>query len=394
MKAIIFSLCAVAAIAQQVNPLQVRGFSIQITNDAGGTTLNQLAKINSAGHAIKTGTGDTAVPVFLVIYNAGTSGLASLGVGGKFSCQMDAGGAVIGHFIVNSTATAGRCMDAGATAPTTGWVIGIAQTTAGANSLSQIFLFEGYNAAASSTAIVPYTLCSTCAGPHGAVVPASGTTITAATHGQGPGAVISCWDGATPHNWVSCGAANSAASPLVAGDVTITYAVAPAYAMIWAPGTSGGGGGGGGTCAGTGFQILTAGGCGSTAVLTSGDSSILITNPDAQAGNPSITVSTARIQSRANAQSCGSICLTETSASGVTYTATMNPTLTAYSAGMTVNWIVVTAVTGGATTINIDTLGAKSIKLKDGTTNPSAIAAGTPLMLVYDGTLFRIWAGV
>src|SRR5581483_775807 len=52
--------------------------------------------------------------------------------------------------IVATTSTGGRRHDAGATAPTTGWVIGQAQTSAAANATATIALFEGYNANAGS----------------------------------------------------------------------------------------------------------------------------------------------------------------------------------------------------------------------------------------------------
>jgi len=151
---------------------------------------------------------------------------------------------------------------------------------------------------------------------------------------------------------------------------------------------------GSGACAGTGIQIVTAGACGTTRTLGATDSSMTVTNGDGQAGAPTVAVNTSVIASRANIQAGTTLTVTETSLSGSTYTGTMNPTLTAYTTGMRVNWIVGTAITGGATTWNIDTLGAKSVKLVDGTTNPSAIAAGTPITLAYDGTLFRIEEGV
>lgn len=137
-----------ANIADLVPGLALSGAtSVSVPNDAAGTTVNLLAKINSSGNAVKIGTGDTAIPVFAVISSAGTTGTADLGISGLISCQMDASGATIAHFIVASTATAGRCMDAGATAPTSGWVIGVAITTAAANAVSNIILAPGYNAA-------------------------------------------------------------------------------------------------------------------------------------------------------------------------------------------------------------------------------------------------------
>lgn len=121
--------------------------STAIPNDAGGTTQFLLAKINSSGNAVKIGTGDTAIPVFPVIDGAGTTGSSDLAMSGLALCQVDGSGATIAHFIVASTATAGRCADAGATAPTSGWVLGIALSTAAANANTTVLLAPGYNAA-------------------------------------------------------------------------------------------------------------------------------------------------------------------------------------------------------------------------------------------------------
>jgi len=118
-------------------------------NDTGtGTTVNQLAKINASGNAVNAGTGDTAVPIFVVVSGAGTSGSAFLAFGGQATCQFDSSGGTVGHFVVASAGTAGRCADAGATAPTSGWVIGQVLTTAAANATGTVSLAPGYNAAA------------------------------------------------------------------------------------------------------------------------------------------------------------------------------------------------------------------------------------------------------
>lgn len=121
-----------------------------------------------------------------------------------------------------------------------------------------------------------------------------------------------------------------------------------------------------------------------------------VANGDGAAGNPTPAVDTAVMLSRANAQAGTTLFFTETSASATVYSGTMSPTLTAYTAGMLVNWPVVMSCTGGvATTINIDTLGAKSVKLADGSTDPTSAdcAAGRNLTLAYNGTLFKIVAG-
>lgn len=73
-----------------------------------------------------------------------------------------------------------------------------------------------------------------------------------------------------------------------------------------------------------------------------------------------------------------------------TITATATPTLTSYSAGQTFRFVSVGA-NGGATTINIDGLGAKSIT-KSGTTALSFndIPSGAVVQITYDGTRFQL----
>jgi hypothetical protein len=164
---------SVALVGQSPNPLQVRGFSIQITNDTGtGTALYQLAKVNSSGNAVTTGTSDTLIPVFIVAYGAGVTGLATLGVGGIFPCLFDAGGVSIGHFVIQSTATGGRCMDGGATAPSSGWVIGIAQTAAGGSANAEVISMLGYNGSSSNPKSCTLTAATSCT-ITGAVIGAS-----------------------------------------------------------------------------------------------------------------------------------------------------------------------------------------------------------------------------
>jgi hypothetical protein len=80
------------------------------------------------------------------------------------------------------------------------------------------------------------------------------------------------------------------------------------------------------------------------------------------------------------------------SASGAAYACAVVPTLTAYATGMLVSWIPDVDGAGGATTLNVDGLGAKAVKLADGTTDPSGtdIVAGRLYRLWYDGTVFRM----
>src|SRR5690348_3964991 len=109
--ALVFSLllCALSAHAQLVVN-GARAFP-QANDGTTGTTVNLLAKINTSGNAIKAGTGDTAVPTYIVVGGAGTSGNAAMANYGLASCVMDttlASGAG-GDFVVASTSTAGDC---------------------------------------------------------------------------------------------------------------------------------------------------------------------------------------------------------------------------------------------------------------------------------------------
>lgn len=88
--------------------------------------------------------------------------------------------------------------------------------------------------------------------------------------------------------------------------------------------------------------------------------------------------------------------LTTTSSSATTYTATASPTLTAYVKDDILTWdIGSTGCTAGAITLNINGLGAKSVKHANGTTDPRALdcSANRILRIAYDGTLFRIVGG-
>jgi len=62
-----------------------------------------------------------------------------------------------------------------------------------------------------------------------------------------------------------------------------------------------------------------------------------------------------------------------------------------YVEGMRIRFLVVNTNTG-ASTININSVGVKNIKLSDGTTdpNPGLINAGDYIELIYDGTSFKI----
>jgi hypothetical protein len=70
----------------------------------------------------------------------------------------------------------------------------------------------------------------------------------------------------------------------------------------------------------------------------------------------------------------------------------MSPTLGVYTAGMKLEWEPDVTGAGGPTTLNIDTLGAKSLKLADGATDPTALdmVDGRLNSIWYDGSVFRL----
>lgn len=124
--ALVFSLllCALSSHAQLVVN-GARAFP-QANDGTTGTTVNLLAKINTSGNAIKAGTGDTAVPTYIVVGGAGTSGNAAMANYGLASCVMDttlASGAG-GDFVVASTSTAGDCHPQSGAPGAGTWVIG------------------------------------------------------------------------------------------------------------------------------------------------------------------------------------------------------------------------------------------------------------------------------
>jgi len=72
-----------------------------------------------------------------------------------------------------------------------------------------------------------------------------------------------------------------------------------------------------------------------------------------------------------------------------TITATVSPSLTAYSAGQMFGFVAVNTNTG-ATTINISGLGAKSIVTPLGALNAGDIQSGYFYIIYYDGTSFQL----
>jgi len=104
---------------------------------------------------------------------------------------------------------------------------------------------------------------------------------------------------------------------------------------------------------------------------------------------------TAVVQTQPGEQSGGALLCASRSGSASRYTCSMSPALAAYTPGMVLHWEPDVAAAGGATTLNVDTLGAAPLTLADGVTSPppSTIQAGQLYVIWYDGSVFRISGG-
>ena len=144
------------------------------------------------------------------------------------------------------------------------------------------------------------------------------------------------------------------------------------FAQMMKPGTGGGGGGG---------LVGATGATGPTGPTGSNG-----TNGAAGATGPT------GLTGATGATGPGVAYCAPASSSGTTYTCAPSPALTAYAAGVTLAFIPDVVGTGGATTVNVSTLGAKSIKASDGSTDPDAgrLALGELHYLTYDGSVFRL----
>lgn len=176
----------------------------------------------------------------------------------------------------------------------------------------------------------------------------------------------------------------SAAAP-VAGQSLVWNGTA----QQWEPQTISGGGGGGslsvqsdGSTVGSRPALNYTPGFGILNMISDSGSAIVLQQ----------AVDTSVVQSKAAAQSGVVLSCFSASASTSAYTCGLSPVLGAYSTGMVINWRPDVTGVGGNVTLNIDTLGAKSVKLADGVTNPSPgdLAAGRLYAVWYDGAAFRV----
>ncbi len=103
-------------------------------------------------------------------------------------------------------------------------------------------------------------------------------------------------------------------------------------------------------------------------------------------------VDTSVIASKATAQSGVMWLCSSSGGSSSAYACALSPTLQAYTAGMVLAWKPNVNGAGGATTLNVDTLGAVTVKQADGVTDPTGadIVAGRLYNVWHDGTVFRL----
>jgi hypothetical protein len=159
-----------------------------------------------------------------------------------------------------------------------------------------------------------------------------------------------------------------------------------ASANTWAVQSGGGGGGSlaidnNGTLVGSRNIMNLIGGLG--VVNTISDTGTQI--------NVQQSVDTSVIPSKATAQS-GAMSLCSSAGSSSVYTCGLLPTLQTYTTGMVLAWKPNVNGAGGATTLNVDTLGAVTVKQADGVTDPTGadIVAGRLYNIWHDGTVFRL----
>ena len=126
--------------------------------------------------------------------------------------------------------------------------------------------------------------------------------------------------------------------------------------------------------------------------LSSGPGVLLATSDTGQSILIQSSLDTAVVQTRSSDQSGASLLCASASGSGITYTCFLSPTMSSYTVGAVLHWKPDANGTGGATTLNIDTLGPAAMKLADGITDPGPgeITAGRIYEIWYDGTGFRL----
>jgi hypothetical protein len=126
--------------------------------------------------------------------------------------------------------------------------------------------------------------------------------------------------------------------------------------------------------------------------LITGAGLISTVSDDGSEINIQSALDTAVVQTQPGEQSGSALLCASNSGSVSQYKCALNPTLAAYTSGMMLHWKPDVAGAGGATTLNVDTLGAIPVTLADGVTSPApaTISAGQLYPIWYDGAVFRI----
>ncbi len=103
------------------------------------------------------------------------------------------------------------------------------------------------------------------------------------------------------------------------------------------------------------------------------------------------TVDTGVVATVQGQQSGAAVLCASASGSGTSYTCSLSPSLGSYEPGMRLHWIPDVGGTGGVTTLEVDLLGAKRLRMSGGLADPTTadIQAGSMYDVWYDGTEFR-----
>jgi hypothetical protein len=101
---------------------------------------------------------------------------------------------------------------------------------------------------------------------------------------------------------------------------------------------------------------------------------------------------TAVVQTLSSEQSGARLKCSSSEASGSAYLCSMSPLLTTYTQGMVLHFIPDVDGTGGAATLDVDSLGPVAIKLADGVTDPAAgeLIGNRLYQIWHDGSVFRL----
>jgi len=153
-------------------------------------------------------------------------------------------------------------------------------------------------------------------------------------------------------------------------------------------GSSGGSGGSGVTVEDAGAVL----GVASTLNFTVGVGALYAISEVGATATVESSADTSVVSTLARNQSGGPLFCASASGSATAYSCAMSPTLTQYTTGMALHWQPDVNGAGGPTTINVDFLGAQSLKLADGATNPGPgdVVAGRLYVIWYDGSNFRL----